>query len=68
MVNNNVVYQQNVYIDFGTQNKSFIDIHLFLKDIGIVNNAFFLVLMDPDLAGVNPVSYTHLTLPTNSLV
>lgn len=54
MINNNVVYQQNVYIDFGTQNKSFIDIHLFLKDIGIVNNAFFLVLMDPDLAGVNP--------------
>ena len=54
MINNNVVYQQNVYIDFGTQNKSFIDMHLFLKDIGIVNNAFFLVLMDPDLAGVNP--------------
>ena len=28
--------------------------HLFLKDIGIQHNSFFLVLLDPDLAGVNP--------------
>ena len=29
MVNNNVVYQQNVYIDFGKKNKYLLNINLF---------------------------------------
>jgi hypothetical protein len=37
-----------------TTNQSFIDMHYFLKQKGIKNNAFFLVLYDRDLAGVDP--------------
>lgn len=48
------VMQQTIYYDTNTQNRSFIDMHLFLKDIGIQHNSFFLVLLDPDLAGINP--------------
>lgn len=37
-----------------TTNQSFIDMHYFLKQKGIKNNAFFLVLYDRGLAGVDP--------------
>lgn len=54
MIQNTNIIRQNVYYDYGTQNQSFIDMHLFLKDTGVKNNSFFLVLLDPDLAGVDP--------------
>lgn len=37
-----------------TSNKSFLDMHFYLKAKGIVNNKFFLVLHDPDLRGIDP--------------
>lgn len=37
-----------------TNNKSFLEMHYFLKSQGIKNNRFMLVLFDPDLAGVDP--------------
>lgn len=54
MIQNTVNAKQYIYVDYNTQNKSFIDMHRFLKDIGIQNNAFFLVTLDPGLLGVNP--------------
>ena len=54
MVQNTMTTQQYLYIDYNTSNKSFRDMYEFLKDIGIKNNSFFLVLLDPDLVGVNP--------------
>lgn len=47
-------YGTNAVIDLQTPNKSFIDMHLYLKDRGIKNNAFFLILLDKDLQGVDP--------------
>ena len=43
-----------VTIDYTTKNQSFLDMHYFLKRKGIKNNAFFLVLYDSDLIGVDP--------------
>lgn len=45
---------QQVYYQMETSNKSFLDMHFFLKSKGITNNKFFLILYDRDLAGVNP--------------
>lgn len=42
------------YRQKNTTNKSFLDMHFFLKSKGIENNDFFLILYDPDLDGVNP--------------
>ena len=44
----------NTYLQFNTQNKSFLDMHEYLKMRGIKNNAFMLLLYDPDLANINP--------------
>ena len=46
--------QRRIYIHKSTKNKSFLDMHYYLKSIGIKNNDFMLALLDPDLAGVNP--------------
>ncbi|MFW6001974.1 MAG: hypothetical protein ACOCQD_01395 [archaeon] len=40
--------------DFNTTNKTFIAVHNVLKEYGIKNNKFFLVLYDKDLIGVDP--------------
>jgi hypothetical protein len=45
---------QQVYYQMETSNKSFLEMHFFLKAKGIKNNKFFLILYDRDLAGVNP--------------
>jgi hypothetical protein len=37
-----------------TTNKSFLDMHYYLKDIGVANNAFMLILYDSELAGIDP--------------
>lgn len=43
-----------VFYDYTTRNKSFIDIYLILKDKGIKNNNFHLLLFDKSLVGVDP--------------
>ena len=43
-----------IYTHRSTNNKSFIDMHHFLKATGIKNNEFFLALLDPDLAYIDP--------------
>ena len=45
---------RKVYYQMSTTNKSFLDTYHYLKDRGIKNNRFFLVLTDPDLAGIDP--------------
>lgn len=47
-------YPIDVYYQLETSNASFREMHFFLKNKGIKNNKFFLVLYDRDLAGVNP--------------
>lgn len=44
----------NVTYDWKTRNQSFLDMHYFLRNKGLVNNKFFLVLYDSDLLGVDP--------------
>ena len=44
-----------------TTNQSFIDMHYYLKQKGIKNNAFFLILYDKGLAGINPADPTLST-------
>src|SRR5574344_65725 len=53
-INNQVVVQQQVYIQLETTNQSFIDMHYYLKGTGRSNNNFFLVLFDAGLAGIDP--------------
>lgn len=52
-----VMYNQsitNVYYHMSTNNKSFLEVHKFLEDLGIQNNKFMLALIDPDLASIDP--------------
>ena len=46
--------QRIVYYHHSTSNKTFIDMALYLKDRGIQHYEFMLLLLDPDLAGVDP--------------
>jgi hypothetical protein len=43
-----------IYAQKTTKNKSFLDMHHYLKSIGIKNNEFMLTLIDPDLDGIDP--------------
>ncbi len=55
MVNSMVPQQKiNVTYDWKTTNQSFLDMHYFLRNKGIRNNKFFLILYDSDLLGINP--------------
>lgn len=44
----------NITYQMSTTNQSFLDMHYYLKERGIKNNAFFLAIFDTDLIGVNP--------------
>ena len=44
----------NITYHMSTTNQSFLDMHYYLKERGIKNNAFFLAIYDTDLIGVNP--------------
>ena len=46
--------QTTIYYHMSTTNKSFLEMHRYLKDSGIENNKFMLVLLDPDLARIDP--------------
>ena len=48
------VREQVVYYHHSTTNKSFLDMHYYLRDRGIKHNEFMLLLLDPDLAKINP--------------
>ncbi len=48
------VQTRNIFIHKSTTNQSFLNMHYYLKDKGIQNNDFFLALLDPGLAGVDP--------------
>ena len=45
---------RTIYSHKTTKNKSFLDMHHYLKSIGIKNNEFMLALIDPDLENINP--------------
>ena len=47
-----------VHYDYNTDNQSFLKMHYFLKAKGIKNNAFFLLIYDTGLIGVNPYDPT----------
>ena len=42
------------HFDYNTPNKSFIKMYSVLKQMGVTNNKFFLILLDTDLVGVDP--------------
>lgn len=46
--------QTTVYYHMSTTNKSFLEVHQYLKDMGIQHNKFMLTLLDPDLAKIDP--------------
>lgn len=46
--------QQTVYYQMSTRNKSFLEMHHYLKDTGRRNNKWMLILLDPDLAKIDP--------------
>ena len=46
--------QRVVYYHHSTSNKSFVDMAMYLKDRGVKHYEFMLLLLDPDLAGVDP--------------
>lgn len=54
MIQTQPIFQQRIYIHLETTNKSFVDMHFYLKRIGIRNNKFFLALYDSGLAGIDP--------------
>ena len=54
MVNSLMTVPDTIYIHYETTNKSFIDMHYYLKQTGVKHNTFFLTLYDAGLAGVDP--------------
>lgn len=54
MVQYNIAAPRRIYYQMTTTNQSFLDMHYFLRDTGKTNNKFMLVLLDPDLAGIDP--------------
>ena len=44
----------NITYHMSTTNQSFLDVHYYLKERGIKNNAFFLAIYDTTLIGVDP--------------
>lgn len=48
------VQERVVYYHHSTSNKSFVDMSNYLKDRGVRNHEFMLLLLDPDLARINP--------------
>lgn len=54
MIQSQNVVNQTVYYQMNTKNTSFLEVHRYLRDIGVKNNKFFLVLLDPDLMNVDP--------------
>ena len=54
MVQQQLQVPRTVLIHKSTTNRSFLEMHWYLKERGIQNNDFFLILFDKDLAGVNP--------------
>lgn len=50
-----------IYYQMNTKNKSFLDMHYYLRAIGIKNNKFHLLLYDRDLANIDPYDQS---LPT----
>ena len=55
------------YIQKETTNSSFIKMHHYLKSVGIANNDFFLALLNPQLAGLDPYD-PNLTLYQKSMI
>ena len=53
-VMNAVQQTKTVLIHKSTTNQSFLDMHYYLKEKGIQNNDFFLILIDSGLAGIDP--------------
>jgi len=45
---------KNIYYDYQTNNKTFLDMYSHLKKLGITNNNFFLIILNKDLVGVDP--------------
>lgn len=54
MIQQQLQVPRTIIVHKSTTNKSFLDMHYYLKERGIQNNDFFLALMDPGLAGVDP--------------
>lgn len=54
--------QTTVYYHMSTTNKSFLEVSQYLADSGIEHNRFMLVLLDPDLARINPHDPTLSTM------
>ena len=48
------IFGDTYYVHLETSNQSFINVHYFLKSIGVENNSFMLKLYDTDLIGVDP--------------
>lgn len=46
--------QIQICYQMATRNRSFLEMHYYLKKIGVQNNKFMLMLLDPDLAGIDP--------------
>lgn len=61
-VSQQIAIKNMIHVHLETTNKSFLDVHYFLKAKGIKNNAFFLSLYDTDLIGVNPFDPNNSTL------
>ena len=62
-----ILYEQdwalhpNAIVHTQTKNKHFVKMHFILKKMGVKNNAFFLSLLNPELADVDPFDVDHLT-------
>lgn len=54
MIQQQASRRMHVYFQMSTNNKSFLNMHYYLKSIGIKNNKFMLTLLDPDLDGIDP--------------
>ena len=67
MPNPQVIQNQppKIYYQMSTSNKSFLNMHNYLKAIGIKNNKFMLALFDPDLAGIDPYGIDKLNVSDN---
>ena len=57
-----------LFYDLNPLNKTFYNIHVLLKKMGIANNLFMLVLVNPNLHRVNPHDVDNLSLEQQEMV
>ena len=54
--------------DYSTKQRTFFDMSVILRDMGVKNHLFPLALINPELQGVDPFDYANLTVDQMAMI